>query len=59
MRKQKETAMNHETSQPGHKHLCPSCGKATAEGQFDCEVDRDHDYELCDECAAAGVNLNA
>ena len=44
--------------EPGHKHLCPACGKVTEEGEFDCELDKDHDYELCDECTAAGINLN-
>ncbi len=35
-----------------HRHTCSFCGKVVAEGDFDCEEDRDHDYELCADCAA-------
>ena len=34
-----------------HKHSCLNCDKVIAEGNFDCELDRDHDFALCDECA--------
>jgi hypothetical protein len=33
-----------------HKHTCLRCGKVIAEGNFDCELDRDHDWALCDDC---------
>lgn len=38
-----------------HKHTCLNCGAVTAEGDFDCEVDRDHDFDLCDACASPSV----
>ena len=34
-----------------HKHICLSCDRVIEEGNFDCELDRDHDFCLCDECA--------
>jgi hypothetical protein len=34
-----------------HKHLCLECGGVIAEGDFDCELDRDHDFALCADCA--------
>lgn len=34
-----------------HKHLCTRCGATIAEGDFDCDLDEDHDFELCDHCA--------
>ena len=33
-----------------HKHLCLQCEAVTAEGNFDCESDTDHDFEICSEC---------
>ena len=33
-----------------HKHLCLNCSAVIAEGDFDCDEDRDHDLALCDEC---------
>ena len=41
-----------------HKHTCLNCGALIAEGDFDCEYDTDHDYELCDECSARAVYPN-
>lgn len=38
-------------SEMAHKHLCLACDKVIDEGDFDCELDADHDYELCSECA--------
>ena len=37
----------------GHKHTCTSCGATIAEGDFDCEFDRDHDYQTCATCWSA------
>lgn len=34
-----------------HKHTCLSCDKVIDEGLFDCELDEDHDFALCDDCA--------
>lgn len=34
-----------------HKHTCRDCDRVIAEGNFDCELDADHDFALCDECA--------
>lgn len=34
----------------GHKHLCTECSAVIAEGNFDCESDSDHDFEICDGC---------
>lgn len=36
-----------------HKHTCLDCGRTIAEGDFDCELDRDHDFERCDDCTDA------
>ena len=47
-----------EITSAGHAHLCGHCGQEIERGLFDCEVDRDHDFGLCDACIAAGVNLN-
>ena len=30
-----------------HKHLCLLCGDVIEEGDFDCEVDADHDFAVC------------
>lgn len=35
-----------------HKHTCLNCDAVIAEGEFDCEFDRDHDFELCAKCAS-------
>ena len=45
-----------------HKHFCLVCDRIIEEGNFDCENDSDHDFELCDECAAYGAewsNINS
>lgn len=42
-----------------HKHLCLNCGAIVAEDEFDCELDTDHDYELCERCIADGVTADA
>lgn len=34
-----------------HKHFCLRCETVVEEGEFDCEIDADHDYCLCDRCA--------
>ncbi len=47
---------------PGHAHTCLACGHEIEYGDFDCEEtedDADHDFRLCDQCAASGVDLNA
>ena len=36
-----------------HKHFCLNCDRVIAEGDFDCEIDEDHDFELCLECQHA------
>ena len=37
----------------GHDHLCRDCGAVVGHGDGDtCEVDADHDWSLCDQCAA-------
>lgn len=33
-----------------HKHFCLRCFDILAEGEFDCESDTDHDFELCANC---------
>jgi hypothetical protein len=33
-----------------HKHFCLKCNAVVAEGDFDCERDADHDFELCAKC---------
>jgi hypothetical protein len=33
-----------------HKHFCLKCDAVAAEGDFDCERDTDHDFELCAKC---------
>jgi hypothetical protein len=33
-----------------HKHFCLKCNAVVAEGDFDCERDGDHDFELCAKC---------
>ncbi len=46
----------------GHAHTCLACGKEIEFGDFDCENaedDADHDFRLCDQCAAEGIDLNA
>jgi hypothetical protein len=40
-----------------HKHLCLNCGQVIAEGDFDCELDRDDDFALCTSCAKAEKKL--
>ncbi len=35
-----------------HKHLCIECETVLDEGDFDCEIDADHDFAMCDECEA-------
>jgi len=40
-----------------HKHTCLNCSKVIEEGDFDCELDADHDYSLCDECYCHGCGV--
>lgn len=40
-----------------HRHTCLACGQVIAESyNFECEVEADHDYELCDDCLAVRLN---
>jgi len=39
-----------------HKHTCLNCDAVIEEGNFDCELDRDHDWSLCDKCAAVRLS---
>lgn len=34
-----------------HAHTCLTCGAEIERGNFDCEIDQDHDFRDCDECA--------
>lgn len=41
------------TPAPGHAHTCLDCGAVIeTSADFDCEMERDHDSALCDECAS-------
>ena len=42
-----------------HTHTCLSCGDELETGDFDCESDSDHPYQLCHECQTAGYDPNA
>jgi hypothetical protein len=32
------------------------CGALIGRGDFDCELDRDHDFGLCDKCVLEAAN---
>lgn len=34
-----------------HAHLCYDCSQIIDEQDFDCALDADHDFALCDRCA--------
>jgi hypothetical protein len=38
-----------------HLHTCINCGTAVDPGG-DCEFDRDHPYQLCDDCRDIDLN---
>lgn len=39
------------TRKKTHRHLCNGCGRIIESGSdFDCEVERDHGWALCDAC---------
>lgn len=40
-----------------HRHTCLSCFKVIAVGQFDCESESDHDFELCGACGSVSEAL--
>lgn len=40
----------HRGTNMAHKHTCLNCDVVIEEGNFDCELDRDHDYRVCDDC---------
>lgn len=48
------SAMAGEWMITAHRHLCRSCARTIEEGDFDCERNADHDWALCDDCAALG-----
>ena len=35
-----------------HNHTCLDCSTIVETGEFDCDIDADHDWSLCSECAA-------
>lgn len=41
-----------------HIHYCLRCGDEISRGDFDCELNRNHDYALCDDCVDSGVDPN-
>lgn len=41
-----------------HKHFCLDCDCVIAQGNFDCEFDSDHDFELCRTCERLHVLRN-
>lgn len=34
----------------GHKHTCITCGAVMEVGDYDCEMDHDHDFAQCRVC---------
>jgi hypothetical protein len=43
--------LGHEETAMAHAHTCHDCGAVLEVGDFDCEVEDDHRYGLCERCA--------
>jgi hypothetical protein len=41
-----------------HAHTCRNCGVVLSVGPFDCGVEDDHEYGICDRCAGMQEGLD-